>query len=175
MSQSRGQPVLRSIEFYHGSRPERIVWTPSERAPISGGQSARSAIPTSTPTTEVTTLPSTTTTTGITTLLTIGDIAARQLFLRLTFRPLARLAQNEEPAQPERIGGIVMFAMGKREQIERADRIKSGWPPPFSRVVVGAQDITGSRGWACRSQRARASPPTNARQPPRLRDISGMP
>ena len=28
-----------------------------------------------------------------------------------------------------------MFAMGKREQIERADRIKSGWPPPFSRVV----------------------------------------
>ena len=39
-----------------------------------------------------------------------------------------------------------MFAMGKREQIERADRIKSRWPPPFSRVVVGAQDITGSRG-----------------------------
>src|SRR5262245_64601559 len=100
MSQSRGQPVLRSIEFYHGSRPERIVWTPSERAPISGGQSARSAIPTSTPTTEVTTLPSTTTTTGITTLLTIGNIAARLLFLRLTFRPLARLAQNEEPHSP---------------------------------------------------------------------------
>src|SRR6516165_10928677 len=91
------------VESYHGSRPERIVWTPSERAPISGGQSARSAIPTSTPTTEVTTLPSTTTTTGITTLLTIGNIAARLLFLRLTFRPLARLAQNEEPAQPERI------------------------------------------------------------------------
>jgi len=45
------------------------------------------------------------------------------------------LAQNEEPAQPERIKEIVMFAMGKREQIERADRIKSGWPPPFSRVV----------------------------------------
>src|SRR5262245_63518451 len=48
-------------------------------------------------------LPSTTTTPGITTLLTIGNIAARLLFLRLTFRPLARLAQNEEPAQPERI------------------------------------------------------------------------
>src|SRR5215467_8858290 len=48
-------------------------------------------------------LPSTTTTPGITTLLTIGNIAARLLFLRLTFRPLARLAQNEEPTQPERI------------------------------------------------------------------------
>src|SRR5262252_7383133 len=45
----------------------------------------------------------TTTTPGITTLLTIGNIAARLLFLRLTFRPLARLAQNEEPAKPERI------------------------------------------------------------------------
>jgi hypothetical protein len=27
-----------------------------------------------------------------------------------------------------------MFAMWKREQIDGADRIKSGWPP-FSRVV----------------------------------------
>ena len=53
------------VESYHGSRPERIVWTPSERAPISGGQSARSAIPTSTPTTGVTTPPDITTTTGI--------------------------------------------------------------------------------------------------------------
>src|SRR5215510_6848 len=26
------------VEFYHGNRPERIVWTPSERAPISGGR-----------------------------------------------------------------------------------------------------------------------------------------
>src|SRR5215510_5177981 len=29
------------VEFYHGNRPERIVWTPSERAPISGGRPCR--------------------------------------------------------------------------------------------------------------------------------------
>src|SRR5262245_66038257 len=29
------------VEFYHGNRPERIVWTPSERAPISGGGPCR--------------------------------------------------------------------------------------------------------------------------------------
>src|SRR5262245_18856002 len=45
------------VEFYHGNPPERIVWMPSERAPISRGRSARSAIPTSTPTKEVTTPP----------------------------------------------------------------------------------------------------------------------
>jgi hypothetical protein len=35
--------------------------------------------------------------------------------------------------EPEAHRGIVMFAMWKREH--RADRIKSGWPPPFSGVV----------------------------------------
>src|SRR5262245_25627512 len=35
--------------------------------------------------------------------------------------------------------------------------------------------ITGSHGSECRSQRARASHPTNAQQPPRSQDISRMP
>ena len=29
------------VEFYHGNRPERIVWTPSERASISRGRPCR--------------------------------------------------------------------------------------------------------------------------------------
>src|SRR5262245_48728506 len=29
------------VECYHGNRPERIVWTPSERTPISGGRPCR--------------------------------------------------------------------------------------------------------------------------------------
>src|SRR5262249_16948553 len=45
------------VEFYHGNPPERIVLMPSQRAPISRGRSARSAITTSTPTKEVTTPP----------------------------------------------------------------------------------------------------------------------
>src|SRR5215813_8687723 len=61
-------------------------------APISGG----GRFPTSTPTTGVTTPPHTTATTGITALLTIGNTAARQQAAGLTFRTLARLAQDEE-------------------------------------------------------------------------------
>src|SRR5439155_6158757 len=45
-------------------------------APISGRRSARSEIPTSTPTTGVTTPPSPTTTTGLTTLPTTGTTTA---------------------------------------------------------------------------------------------------
>ena len=46
--------------------------------------------------TGVTTPPRTTATTGITALLTIGNTAARQQAAGLTFRTLARLAQDEE-------------------------------------------------------------------------------
>src|SRR5262245_42319468 len=70
-------------------------------APTTGARSARSPIPTLTPTTGVTTPPHTTATTGITALLTIGNTAARQQAAGsrqqgLRSRPLPRLAQNED-------------------------------------------------------------------------------
>src|SRR6516162_11169458 len=84
-------------------------------APISGGRS----FPTSTPTTGVTTPPHTTATTGITALLTIGKTAARQQAAGLTFRPLPRLAENEEPGCTRGgtggRGGLVEMTRRKRE------------------------------------------------------------
>jgi hypothetical protein len=46
---------------------------------------------------------------------------------------------------------------------------------PAFRQSLKVASNHGSHGSECRSQRARASHPTNARQPPRSQDISRMP
>src|SRR5262249_20378724 len=93
MSQFAVSRVCVHVESYHGNRPERIVWTPSQRSfpyvnPYYGSYYASPAL------LRLLELP-------LSLLLVI--LRRGCCFLRLTFRPLARLAQNEEPAQPERI------------------------------------------------------------------------